>query len=192
MSSFRLLISQVLLGVVAIAAIAGGIYFIVGQSGSNGGIEIILPTPTPTAVPVTVLKVHISGAVRNPGLYAVNEGDRLADVIEAAGGATEDADLEAVNLAVRVKDQDHWHIPRLGETAHTTPTEGSSAPGKINLNTASADQLERLPGIWEVKAQSIIRYRETNGPFSSVDELLNVSGIGAATLDAIRDLVEVR
>ena len=190
MSSFRLLISQVLLGVVAIAAIAGGIYFIVGQSGSNGGIEIILPTPT--AVPVTVLKVYISGAVRNPDVYAVNEGDRLADVIEAAGGTTEDADLTAVNLAVRVKDQDHWHIPRLGEPALATPAEGASAPGKINLNTASTDQLESLPGIGEVKAQSILRYREANGPFSSVDELLNVSGIGAATLDAIRDLVEVR
>ncbi len=180
----------------AMLAIAAGVLFIVFSSGSsNGGVEIVLPSNTPA--PVVELKVYVSGAVRTPGVYSVSEGDRLDEAIEAAGGATEAADLSAVNLAIRVKDQDHWHIPSVGEALPQAFTSqdssgGSSASGKIDINTADTSVFETLPGIGEVKAGAIVRYRESNGAFTEVEQLLDVSGIGPATFDAIRDLVEVR
>ena len=96
------LASQILLVVVVLAAVAGGTFLLVRQASSGGGIEIVLPTAT--AHPEADLKVYISGAVRSPGVYSAKEGDRLVQIIENAGGATQDADLTAVNLAVRVKD----------------------------------------------------------------------------------------
>ena len=181
------LISQVLLVVATLAAVAGVVILLVRDS-SSGGIDIILPTATSAPE----LRVHLSGAVQNPGVYAADEGDRLAQVIEAAGGAAEGADLAAVNLAVRVKDEDHWHIPRLGEAPQAASSPGIGLTGKVNVNTADLQLLIGLPGIGEVRAQAIISYRDANGPFSSVEDLLAVPGIGPVTLDGIRDLVEVR
>ena len=109
-----------------------------------------------------------------------------------AGGATQDADLTAINLAVRVKDQDHWHIPVHGESPILPTPPSATGPNVIDINSADVEQLKSLPGIGDVKAASIVRYRETNGPYASVEDLLAVRGIGPATLDAIRDLVEVR
>ena len=136
--------------------------------------------------------MYISGAVEYPGVYAIKEGGRLEQVVEVAGGATEDADLTAINLAARERDEDHWHIPAVGENSQPPSAQASTRPAKIDINSAEAELLKTLPGIGEVKAQSIIRHRETNGPFASVEDLLDVSGIGPATLDAIQDLVEVR
>ena len=138
------------------------------------------------------LQVYVTGAVKDPGVYALEDGDRLGQLVESAGGATGDADLEAVNLAALLRDEDHWHIPRIGEAPKVTTTFAANLLGKIDVNSATSVQLEELPGIGEVKARSIIQYRDTNGPFASVDELLAVRGIGPATLDAIRDLVDTR
>ena len=169
---------------------------LVRSTTSGGRIEIALPAAT--ASPVVELRVYITGAVRNPGLYSVNEGDRLAQVIEAAGGATEDANLTAVNLALRVADEQHWHIPKVGETVEGGPpiqaTGGGavateSVDSRIDINAAGAQLLQSLPGIGEVKAKAIVGYREANGPFATIEDLLQVRGIGSATLDAIRDLV---
>ena len=171
------------------------------DSSTGEPFEITTPTPPAeaTAEPTTELRVYITGEVNNPGVYAVCEGDRLADVVTAAGGATDAADLTKVNLAIRVSDEQQYHIPKKGEVESRppfvpqgTPTPDADASGKIDLNSAIAKLLETLPGIGEVKAQSIIRYRESNGSFSKVDDLLAVPGIGTATLEAIRDLVEVR
>ena len=190
-NAMRLLSRWVLLIAIA-AAFAGGVVVLVRTSPSGGGIQIILPTPT--AERAIDLKVHISGSVRTPGVYEVEEGSRLVDVISAAGGATEDADLSAVNLAVRVKDEDHGHIPTEGEVAQVpaTSAKGSGAAGKIDINTATTEQLKTLPGIGDVKAQAIVSYRESNGSFSSVEDLTEVRGIGSATLESIREMVEVR
>ena len=184
------LVSQAVLIAAVVAAVAAAAFIIVRGTYSGGGVEIILPTATPESA--TDLKVYVTGAVRNPGVFDVKAGDRLAEVVEAAGGATEDADLTAVNLAVRVKDEDHWHIPVRGEAPPVVSSEAASPSGKIDLNSASPEQLQALPGIGEVKAQAICSYREKNGPFSEVDDILAVSGIGPATLEGIRDLVEVR
>ena len=185
--------SQITLVIAMVIIVAGGAAFLIRLAPSNGGaIQIVLPADTPT--PSFSLKVYVSGAVRNPGVYALDEGDRLEDAIEASGGAAIDADLEAVNLSARLKDEDHWRIPRLGEevSQQTSTVQGASPSGKININSADIETLKRLPGIGDVKAQTIISYREKNGPFSSVEELLDVRGIGPATLDGFRDMIEAR
>ena len=182
--------SQIVLIGAVVAAVVAGAVLLVRQSPTGGEIEIVLATATPA--PEIDLRVYISGAVRNPGVYGIGEGGRLEQVIEAAGGAAEDADLTSVNLAVRVKDEDHWHVPRVGESPQTSSAQASAQPAKVDINTADVELLKTLPGIGEVKAQSIVRYRQTKGPFSRVEDLLEVSGIGPATLDAIQDLVDVR
>ena len=155
-------------------------------------IEVVLAPPaTPAAA--TELRVYITGAVENPDVYVAEEGDWLGLLVEAAGGATVDADLDAVNLAARLQDEDHWHIPRLGESP--TAAVGGSAPtgsGKIDVNSASSEELQSLRGIGESRASAIIRYRELNGPFATVDDLDDVDGIGGGTIDTIRDFVEAR
>ena len=189
-------VTQGVLGLGIVAAIVAGGVYLVRTSNTGGGIEITLPTPT--SVAVEVLKVHISGAVQNPGVYQVEDGDRLEDVVAAAGGATAEADLASVNLAVRVNDEEHWHIPVPGESPSAEGSSGTGAPAvraegaKIDLNSATAEELIDLPGIGEVKAEAIVRYRASNGPFSSVDEVTAVQGIGPATLEAISELVEAR
>ena len=192
--SLRLL-SQAVLGL-AILAAAAGVVAILLRDPSPGAVEVILPTSTPPSD----VRVYVTGAVQQPGVHQVEEGARLADAVEAAGGADPDADLVAVNLAVRVADEDHWHIPRVGEAAPppaiqtTAGTTARSAGGgsRLNINAASAEELERLPQIGEVRAQAIVAHRDANGPFDTVENLVEVHGIGPGTLNAIWDLVEAR
>jgi competence protein ComEA len=151
--------------------------------------------PRPEASPTpAVLFVHVAGWVRRPGVYELNEGDRVIDAIERAGGPRRGAQTSALNLAAILTDGQQVLVPG------PAPPEGTTAPGStgstpgatlVNVNSAAADELETLPGIGEVLAQAIISYREEHGPFTSVDELEEVSGIGPATLEEIRDLVTV-
>ena len=108
------------------------------------------------------------------------------------GGATEDADLSRVNLALRVRDQDHFHIPRVGEVGVTAPVPTSAdQSGLLNINTATIQQLEALPGIGPVKARAIVDYRQKNGAFERPEQIRQVSGIGPATFEGIQDLIYV-
>ena len=183
------LVSQAVLIGAALAAVAGAV-FLVARGSPSGGIEIVLPTPA--GDDREELKVYISGAVRGPGVYEAEPGARLEDVLRMAGGPTADADVAGVNLATRVEDEDHWHIPRVGEAPAPQTAVQAAGAGKIDVNSATAAALDTLPGIGEVKAQAIVTFRESNGPFATVDDLLLVSGIGPATLDSIRDLVDAR
>ena len=186
-------LTQIALALAVLIAVAGGIVVVIRQMPANdGAVQIVLPAATPA--PEIALKVYVSGVVRNPGVYVLGEGDRLDDAIEASGGPTEEADLAAINLASRLKDEDHWHIPEVEDevSAPTSVHQTAGASGKIDINSAQVDALTSLPGIGEVKAQAIVRYREKNGAFSSVDELADVDGIGPVTLNGLRDLVEVR
>ena len=188
----KLLVNGLLI-VATVVLLAGGVVLIV-RSSDSGGVEIVLPTPEPLPAAsrqAAEIKVYVTGAVASPGVYAVEAGSRLEHVVEAAGGLTGDADPAAVNLAVRVEDEQHWHVPRTGERAAPSAS-GGQASAKIDLNSATASELETLPGIGTVKAQSILDYRQANGPYSSVDDLLAVSGIGPATVESIRDLVDAR
>ena len=148
------------------------------------------PTPTPVAV-----FVDVAGWVRRPGVYELDEGDRVIDAIERAGGARPGAELTVLNLAAPLTDGQQVLVPRPAEPA---PTGGEgTAPGApdggtlVNVNTATPEELETLPGIGEVLAQAIVDFREDGGPFTSVDQLLDVSGIGEVTLEEIRELVTV-
>lgn len=152
--------------------------------------------PAPTASPseAPVLLVDVAGWVRHPGVYELHEGDRVIDAIEAAGGARSGAALDSLNLAAPLSDGTQVMVLRVSPVAPGgTPAPGSASgtPTKININSASATDLEALPGIGEVLAQRIVDYRTQNGPFGTVDDLLDVSGIGDAILAEIRDLVTV-
>jgi competence protein ComEA len=154
-----------------------------------------------TAAPGPPILVDVAGWVRSPGVYEFRDGDRVIDAIEAAGGARRGAVLETLNLAAPLADGSQILVPAppakqgaapAGSTGAAPLAPGAPAPGAlVNVNTATATDLEALPGIGEVIAQAIVDYRTENGPFASVDALLDVSGIGDATLAEIRDLVTV-
>lgn len=143
--------------------------------------------------------VHVAGEVLNSGVYELESGARVIDALMAAGGATSLANLDIINLAAPISDGEKIYIPSVIEkinqfnqnSSFTSYSSGGSS-GKININTADASELQKLTGIGPGKAKSIIDYRNKNGPFKSVDDLLNVSGIGEKTLEKIRDEIVVR
>lgn len=142
--------------------------------------------------PEVVLLVDVAGWVRHPGVYEFAQGARVIDAIDAAGGARPGALLQALNLAAPLVDGTQVLVPREGEQGIAPPAAaGAPAGGLVNVNTATATELEELPGIGEVLAQRIVDHRTANGPFTSVDQLVDVSGIGDAILESIRELVTV-
>ncbi|GAA1487585.1 ComEA family DNA-binding protein [Brachybacterium sacelli] len=167
-----------------------------GEDGEDGGDTASSAAPSGPAE----LLVHVSGAVATPGVVRLPAGARVDDALRAADGASEDAELSAVNLARPVADGEQIHVPRPGEEppvpaagspddagATGEPADDTGADGgPIDLNSASAAELEELPGVGPAIAQRIVEHREKNGPFASVDDLLEVSGIGPATLEEIR------
>jgi competence protein ComEA len=157
----------------------------------SGGTASAPASASPS--PELVVLVDVAGWVRRPGVYEFTEGARVIDAIDAAGGARSGALLEALNLAAPLTDGTQILVPREGQegVAPAPVTGGAVAGGLVNVNSAIATELEELPGIGEVIAQRIIDYRTENGPFATVDELLDVSGIGDAILESIRELVTV-
>jgi len=151
------------------------------------------PASIPTE-PATIT-VHVVGEVRHPGVYALPSGARAIDAVEAAGGLLGDAEQAAVNLARPIADGEQIAVPRQGDVvagaaSGTTGAGGSAAAGgKIDLNTASAEQLDTLPGVGPSTAAKIVADRTANGPFRTVDDLMRVPGIGPAKLEALKDLV---
>lgn len=136
--------------------------------------------------------VHVYGAVAAPGLYRLDDGARVVDVIAAAGGLTDVADDTAINLARRVTDGEQLRVPVVGEAPLPADAQpGVASDGRVNLNTADAAALDTLPRVGPAIAERIIQWREANGPFTSVDDLLSVSGIGEKMLASLRDLVTV-
>ena len=150
--------------------------------------------------------VHIAGAVVSPGVVTLSGGARVVDAVTAAGGMKPDADPDRVNLAARLTDGERLVVPVVGQPApqevlptgptgsaipsgDTTATGAAAAP--VDLNTASAEQLDALPGVGPSTANAIIGYRQAHGPFHAIDDLLDVRGIGDAKLDSLRDLVSV-
>ena len=140
--------------------------------------------------------VHVTGRVRRPGLVRLPAGSRVHDAIRAAGGVTSGADLEAVNLARKLADGEQLRVPGPGDPAlpPTAPgaaaTPGATPAAPLDLNTATVEQLDTLPGVGEVTAGRIVAYRAAH-PFTAVDELLEVPGIGQRRFDQLKDLVTV-
>jgi competence protein ComEA len=159
----------------------------IAQAAPGVAVSSVSPSPSVTLI------VDVAGEVKQPGVYEFAEGDRVIDAIERAGGQLPKADLSLLNLAAPLTDGTQILVPKSGPPGAVVPGGGTagSSSGLINVNSASATELETLPGIGEVLAATIIEYREQNGPFASVDDLIDVSGIGPATLEEIRDQVTV-
>jgi competence protein ComEA len=183
--------------VVMVALLGGaGLWYVrslpkpVTIAASSAGAPQARATPSPSAPPIIV---DVAGAVRQPGVYEFAAGERVIDAIERAGGALPKADLSLLNLAAPLADGTQILVPKSGPAVPGTGGTGSggSTSGLVNLNTATETELEALSGIGEVLAATIVEYRTQNGPFASVDDLLDVSGIGPATLEEIRDQVTV-
>lgn len=152
----------------------------------------LAPTPVPSATPAP-LRVYVTGAVRQPDVYLLAPGSIVKDALAAAGGAAAGADLDRINLAVQLQDQQQVYVPRQGEAAPMAPAVGGGgAPaGPVNINTATAAELETLSGVGPKTAEAIVEYREANGPFESIEGIMNVPGIGEGTFEKIRDEITV-
>lgn len=139
----------------------------------------------------TTIVIDVKGAVKKPGVYTMNEGDRVVDAIEKAGGLQSEADENQLNLASLLKDEMVIYVPKKGEEVTQTNVQSQNDDGKVRINSATSEELQKLQGIGPAKAEAIITYREENGPFKTVEDLLEVSGIGEKTLENIKDDIVV-
>lgn len=147
------------------------------------------------------ITVYISGAVKNPGIVTLNSGERLAAAVDKVGGTTENADLNKVNLAIKIEDEMHYIIPEIGEEINYTSEninddivskDIANNSFKININTATIEELDTLPGVGEATANKILNHRKENGNFKSIEEIKNVNGIGDKKFENIRELISVK
>jgi len=195
-SRLGLWVSRAALAVALVAAISAASIWIAARP-TPRRVEVLIPTPAP---PLPV-KVHVAGAVRQPGVYTLAPGARIDDAVTAAG-LLPDSDVHALNLAAPLTDGARVDVPALppntaaGERKaappgdDATPTEPPPAtPGLIDLNTATVEQLQLLDGIGSVRAQAIVDYRRLHGPIERVDDLLDIRGIGEKTVGGIREWV---
>jgi len=178
-------------GAAIVLVLAGlGVAVAVAAFGSHGSArEVAAPSASAAPDRTAPLYVHVLGAVARPGLYLLAEGDRAVDAIAAAGGFTAEADQGQLNLARPLVDGEQVVVPVIG--AAPAPAAAGTTAGKVNLNTAGVDELDTLPRIGPAVAQRIIDWREANGRFGTVDDLMNVTGIGQKTFDGLKDLVTV-
>ena len=141
----------------------------------------------------TVIFVDIKGEVKKPGVYHMKVGDRVKDALEAAGGLTEEADSQKVNLAKRLEDQMVIVVPKVGEEAEEIPAgetrKEATKEGKVNINTATVEELKTLKGVGEKKAEAIIEYRKKNGSFKTKEDLMKVRGIGKKLFDSFQERI---
>ncbi|HMQ50768.1 MAG TPA: helix-hairpin-helix domain-containing protein [Anaerolineae bacterium] len=207
-------------GLLAVLAVSGVALFYWRQPAqaqpdllSAGPTEVASPTvtliPTPTSTPAPV-RVYVTGAVAKSDVYYLPAGSIIKDAILAAGGFTAEANPERINQALELIDQQQIHVPRLDEENPPPPVQGGAATpvaegrmqtgiiidpapgGLINLNTATTEQLDSLPGIGPAIAQRIIDYRESVGGFTTIEEITQVSGIGEATFAKIKASITVQ
>ncbi len=195
-----------LTAVVMCAALAGGVLLIRNKPQPapiviSALATMPVPSPAPTATQGPIL-VYVTGAVAHPGVYALSWDSRIENAIAAAGGAASDANLLAVNLAEHVYDAQQVYVPFQSDTATpilptpipTIPSAAGPSPGGqlVNINSATASELEALPGIGPALAQRIIDYRVANGPFAAPEDIVEVRGIGERTFEQLRDLITVQ
>lgn len=187
--------TKIIIGVaVVIAVIVIGLYFYKESKNDYTYDEELAITPENEEITEEKneeITIHIIGEVKCPGIVVLKNGQRIVDAIEAAGGETEEADLNKLNLAQILNDGDKVYVPNKAEEIEDyKETTGKSST--VNLNTATLEELTSLPGIGESTAQKIIDYRKQNGKFKVIEDLKNVSGIGESKFDNIKDKITVR
>jgi len=193
--------------VAVIAVVLGGMWLLEGSPSRAEDQLPLAPRATPsiasataapsttTSTPSTVV-VYVAGAVAAPGVYTLAPPARVTDAVAAAGGSTAAADLDVVNLAAALHDGERIYVPEVGEVippvvTGDTVVDTSVPAGPVDVNTATVDQLDVLPGVGPSTAAAIVAYRDQHGPFQTVEQLSEVRGIGPAKLDAIRGMVVV-
>jgi len=183
----------------ALVVAAGIAVFVLAGRSSGGGVPVVRLPRADTATSLAgasvgdeAIVVHAAGAVARPGVYKVPGGSRVNDVVTAAGGPAVDADLDQLDLAAKVSDGDRVYVPRRGESVPAVAGGPAGTTGPLDLNRATVEQLDGLPGVGPATAQAIVDWRTKHGRFRSVQDLLDVPGIGPAKLDRIRSLVIVR
>ena len=146
------------------------------------------------------ITVFISGEVKNPGVVTIDTEKRLSDAVNELGGTTENADLNKVNLAIKLKDESHYVIPKVGENLEDYNNVGlendvvtnlNDKNNLININTASIQELDNLPGVGQSTANKIVNYREENGKFNSIEDIKNVNGIGEKKYEELKNLISI-
>ena len=167
--------------------LGAGIIFLITRPPRGEPITLL---PPPTSSPTTV---YVSGAVARAGLYTLPQGSWLNDAIQAAGGFTEHVDTSGINLARILEDGQQIDVPAFSSSMNSEDDGSYLIPsqGLVNINTATLEQLDTLPGIGPVTAHDIIDYRTAHGPFASIEHLMDVSGIGSVTFENIKGLVTV-
>lgn len=179
------------IALLAVVLVAGaGVWYV---RSLPGAVEVTAPVPAPAITPSPgLLVVHVAGRVRSPGVYELPVGARVVDAIEAAGGPRKDAALDGLNLAAPLADGQQVLVPAEAPAVETGEAGMTPIPAPlVNLNTASLEELETLPGIGPVLAQRISEYRQRTGPFTSIEQLMEVSGIGEKRFEALREVVTV-
>lgn len=165
---------------------AAAVMFLVSSQPQGTPIEL-LPTFTPAP-----LFIHVDGAVAHPGVYTLPRKSRVTDAITAAGGLLPQADTASINLAAQLTDGQKIYVVEQGTPQPDTPSNNKSDTlTPIDINTADATQFETLPGIGPTRAQAIIEYRNTHGPFQTIEDIQNVSGIGPATFENLKNHIFV-
>ncbi|ASS74766.1 hypothetical protein CIG75_07110 [Tumebacillus algifaecis] len=186
---------RTLLLVLLIGILLAGSVYLYGDSSKLQADGIVLEQASAQpSVAAEKIKVHVKGEVNSPGVYQLPPDSRVIDAIEAAGGSKAEAHLDGINLAQALADGGQVMVPpqpTLQDTAQTSPTQGQPHAGKINLNTATLEQLVTLPGIGSVRAQAILDHRQNHGRFFQAEDLKKISGISVKLFDQLRDKVYV-
>lgn len=178
----------------------GAIGYLTPHPQSPATIAVSTPRPTATLPPTPTLapiRVHVAGAVHRPAVYELPPGSIVQHAVEVAGGPAPEADLDRINLALELCDQQQVYVPCQGETNPRPLISGGGSSGGgttgtlVNINAATAAELETLPRIGPAMAERIIEYREANGPFATIADIQDVPGIGVATFEGLKDLIIV-
>lgn len=192
MKNWKWLLSGILLGL-----LLSGLFRLLSLPQNEQRFTLVTVTPNLTPEPsptVSLIQVHVAGEVKQPGLYSLPEGANVQDAIDAAKGPTEIARQDLLNLAAPLTDGQRIYIPSSEEAQSTESGQRSletTFAGLVNINTANQEELETLPGIGSVRAQAIITYRTQNGYFLTIEELLNVEGIGESTFNELKEFITV-
>ena len=187
MASWQERYQHLIIIALAAALAAAVVVLIFDRRGGPEPLEIRFGEATPGAG--GPIEVYITGAVARPGVYEIEDGDRVIDLLQAAGGQAPDADLKAINLAQRLHDEDQVVVPSLGQSVSNVAGVFSAA---VNINTGTAEELDALPGIGEEYSRRIIESRAgDDGPFATTDELVERRLIPRATYEQIRELITI-